>query len=293
MSKYLSREEKNYDTVDSTENSSEPGKQLDKHQDSSTASLNKTRLEREFVSKNFINLSKRNLFRSEISLLSKGLKFVPSANEIRRAKLGRELEQYGRKLCLMWHFRSDEQTFSTDKFRPKSSFNTTNNDALIEAYLSCLEERLLDIEILSKRYNNLTKEERDAFYSLRDDSAIVIKGADKGSVGVVLDREDYLNEADKQLEDREAYKEVSNDPNFLANVLANVTALEEFRLRCDFSGDTLNYFAVEDPKFASVYLLPKTRTCLPNVPGRPVISNCGFYTDNISSCLDYHLQPLV
>ena len=25
--------------------------------------------------------------------------------------------------------------------------------------------------------------------------------------------------------------------------------------------------------------------------GRPVISNCGYYTENISSFLDYHLQP--
>ena len=29
-----------------------------------------------------------------------------------------------------------------------------------------------------------------------------------------------------------------------------------------------------------------------DVPGRPVISNCGYYTENISSFLDFHLQPL-
>ena len=29
-----------------------------------------------------------------------------------------------------------------------------------------------------------------------------------------------------------------------------------------------------------------------NVPGRPVISNCGYYTEKISAFLDYHLQPL-
>ena len=31
---------------------------------------------------------------------------------------------------------------------------------------------------------------------------------------------------------------------------------------------------------------------LDGVPGRPVISNCGYLTENISSFLDYHLQPL-
>ena len=29
-----------------------------------------------------------------------------------------------------------------------------------------------------------------------------------------------------------------------------------------------------------------------NVPGRLAISNCGFYTENISSFLDHHLQPI-
>ena len=208
LQEYLSRDEKNNDIVNGTENLSEPGKQLDNHQDNNAASLNKTRLEGKFVSKNAINLSKRNLSRSEISLLSKGPKFVPSANKIERAKLKRELEEHGRKLRLMWHFGNDEGTFSTDKFRSKSSFNPRNKDAIIETYLSCLEERLLDREIPSRGYNNLTKEERDALYSLRDDSTIIIKGAGKGSVVVVWDRKNYLNEAYQNLEDREVYKQV-------------------------------------------------------------------------------------
>ena len=60
-----------------------------------------------------------------------GLKFLPSANEIDRAKLKRELEEYGRKLRL-WHFRNDERNFSTDKFSSKSSFNPRNKDEAVE-----------------------------------------------------------------------------------------------------------------------------------------------------------------
>ena len=121
----------------------------------------------------------------KISLLFKGLKLVPSANKIDWTKSKRELEEYGRKLHLMWRFRNEEQTVTADKFRPKSSFNPRNKDAVIETYLSCLEKRLLDIEILSKRYNNLTKDERYALYSLEDDLSIIIRGADKGSIVVV------------------------------------------------------------------------------------------------------------
>ena len=59
------------------------------------------------MSKNLINLS-RNLSVSEISLLSQGLKFVPTAYKIDYAKSKTEAEGHGRKLQLMWLFRSDE-----------------------------------------------------------------------------------------------------------------------------------------------------------------------------------------
>ena len=68
-----------------------------------------------------------------------------------------------------------------------------------------------------------------------------------------------------------------------------MSALEKIRVRSDLSNDTPNYFLVKDPKFARFYVLPKIHKRLNNVPGRPVISNCGFYTENMSSFLD---QPI-
>ena len=95
------------------------------------------RLEDKFVSKNFVNLSRRNLSLAEMSLLSKGLKFAPPANKIDQTKLKREIEEYGRKLRLMWHFRNDERPFSQETFKPKSTFNPRNKDVVMEIYLSC------------------------------------------------------------------------------------------------------------------------------------------------------------
>ena len=92
--------------------------------DDNRAKLKDNRLEGKFVSKNVINLSQRQLTKSEISLLSKGLKFVPTPNRIDKAKLKQELEVFRRKLRLMWHFRNDERIFDCDtKFRSKSTFN--------------------------------------------------------------------------------------------------------------------------------------------------------------------------
>ena len=39
-------------------------------------------------------------------------------------------------------------------------------------------------------------------------------------------------------------------------------------------------------------MLPKIHKRLHDVPGRLVISNCGYYTENISSFFDYQVQPL-
>ena len=104
------------------------------------------------------------------------------------------------------------------------------------------------------------------------------------------DRKDYLKEAHKQLSDEEVYEEVTNDPSTLESTI--FTALNKIRARRDLSADNLEYFFKKDPKFARFYLLPKIHKRLHNVPGRPVISNCGYYTENISSSLDYHLKPL-
>ena len=62
---------------------------------------------------------------------------------------------------------------------PQPTFNPKNKDVIIETYLSSLEEKLLDIDIPKDKFNNLSKEERDALYSLKNDNTIVIKGADK------------------------------------------------------------------------------------------------------------------
>ena len=52
------------------------------------------RLKVNFVSKNVVNLSKRNVNDAEISLLSKELNFVSTCNNIDKAKLKMELKAF-------------------------------------------------------------------------------------------------------------------------------------------------------------------------------------------------------
>ena len=140
------------------------------------------------------------------------------------------------------------------------------------------------------KFSNLSKEERHALYSLKNDNTLVIKGAGKGFGVVIWDIEDYLKEAHRQFSNEEVYEEVKNDPSTFESTI--FTALNKIRDRGDLSADNLQYFFNKDPKFARFYLLPKIHKRLDNVPGRPVISNCGYYMENISSFLDYRLQSL-
>ena len=100
-----------------------------------------------------------------------------------------------------------------------------------------------------------------------------------------------VKEAESQLSDNNIYEKVQGDPipslvNLVKYHLSNVKA------RGDISSETLDYFMVNNPKLGRFYLLPKIHKRLNAIPGRPVISNCGYFTENISSFLDYHLQPL-
>ena len=60
---------------------------------------------------------------------------------------------------------------------------------------------------------------------------------------------------------------------------------KKIRDRRDISDSTLDYFLVNNPKLGRFYLLPKIHKRLQNMPGRLVISNSGYYTENISAFL--------
>ena len=97
-------------------------------------------------------------------------------------------------------------------------------------------------------------------------------------------------EAGKQLSCKETYEEVSSDPSFLIKTIHHT--LEKIRKRGDISGNISDYFNVENPKFGRFYLLPKIYKRMYGIPGRPVISNCGIYTENISAFLDHQLKSV-
>ena len=77
--------------------------------ESNEATILNGRLRGKLVSNNVVNLPKRKLSKSEISLLCKDLKFISTSNTIDKSKLKIELEAFGRILRLALFFRNEEK----------------------------------------------------------------------------------------------------------------------------------------------------------------------------------------
>ena len=108
---------------------------------------------------------------------------------------------------------------------------------------------------------------------------------------MVWDREDYLAKARTQPKDKDVYQDLKgNVAGPIEKIIKSV--LRKVRNRKDISDETLHYFLVNNLKLGRFYLLPKMHKRLYDVPGRPVISNSGYYTENISAFLEYHLKPI-
>ena len=99
----------------SAENSSSGKVDKIPNESENVAMFRGNRLEGKFANKNVVNLPRRNLSSAEISLLPKGLKFVPTENKIDQEKLKIELEEYSRKRRLMRHYRNYERPLISPK----------------------------------------------------------------------------------------------------------------------------------------------------------------------------------
>ena len=127
--------------------------------------------------------------------------------------------------------------------------------------------------------------------NLRGYDDIVIKQADKGSAVVVIDREKYIDEAMRQLNDREVYIPLHSDPTAAMTKKINVR-INKLRDDGYISDSTLQYLLINsDARAGRFYLLPKIHKT--NCPGRPVISGCNTPTEKISAFADHQLKPLV
>jgi len=152
--------------------------------------------------------------------------------------------------------------------------------------------------VLSGHKNNLTTAERTALNRLKSDKSIVIKPADKGSATVVMDKEAYLSEAYRQL-NNEAYYKKLDALIFQENVPKLNKILDKMKNLGYITDKQLDYLhASENDRARTFYLLPKIhkpkeKWPRPDMPeGRPIVSDCGSESYRICQYIDSFIRPI-
>ena len=190
------------------------------------------------------------------------------------------------------------ETFSEiPSFRSRSAWKPPKGNPNLEMFLSKVEQDLFKTIETPTRYSNLSSDEWKAIRSLADDRNIVIKRADKGSAVVVWGKVDYIKKAQKQLKDENVYRKVNfKDQNLSELVDKSNHFFRGLKTKGCITDKNLKYFTYQYKKacnLGKLYLLPKIHKRLYEVPGRPVISNCGAPTEKVSEFLDFHLKSIM
>ena len=246
-----------------------------------------------------VNLSDKQLGEGEIKLLEKGLSFVPKPLKPTEEEVQSAIAQFSRRLKLTYFFDGKPKSEEPKLFVEKSDWSP--HDKLIKEdilnELKELESEANKIELKNSK-SNLTKQEKIAIKTLKNDNNIIIKPADKGGATVIMNKKDYIQEANRQLSNTLHYKKLSEPihPKISNKVNSIINNLHKHKY---LNKKQVNYLSVpENPRNRELYLTPKihkdkSKWLNPNMPpGRPIISDCGSDTYNISEYIDSFLAPL-
>ncbi|MCG8429652.1 MAG: hypothetical protein MJA29_00535, partial [Candidatus Omnitrophica bacterium] len=144
--------------------------------------------------------------------------------------------------------------------------------------------------------HNITREEKEALKTLRDDKDRMVLTADKGVAMVVMDKSQYIEKCLALLNDPKVYAESRDLTRTIHNkVIATLRLInrkDEDRLyewKKDWYHRLLPSGSTSPP--ARFYGLPKIHKA--NCPMRPIVSACGTSTYNLAKFLTQILQTYV
>ena len=255
-----------------------------------------------------LNLSKRTLNSAEYRLLGKGLKFCPKPKHHNEIQLRIDVFEFTRKLRLKEFFGAKEEEdsdsendteVSNDAYQkfPKKSKSTfippSGRDSTLDFYIEAITHEILHNNKRYKYRSNLSTEEQNALTSLRQDRNIVIKKADKSSTIVIMNREDYIAEVDRQLNDQTYYEKLPDNPHeqFKKEIQDAISEIQQNKKLLGVDSIDIS----NENKIPQFCILPKTHkpynASLPlGYPGRPIVSACGSLTENVSAYIDTTLK---
>lgn len=242
---------------------------------------------------------------AELSILSKGLKFVPTSSPC-EVQLEEDLNKFYRRLRLRAHFYDDldqarryeddveeENVSGFEKFEKKHKKDWTPNEGeypILDAFIHATKTEISQLDLQSgNKLNNLTPKERQALSALHKREDIVIKPADKGGAVTVWRKDLYIAEANRQLSDTSFYQHLDHDETDDNNNIVSQTVKQEISKR--LLPPEAKALILSRPSCSKFYLIPKIHKI--DTPGRPIVSNTNCPTENVSHFLSDILQPLV
>lgn len=182
-----------------------------------------------------VNLSDKELTPDQVTVLSKGLSFVPTCNE-KPFDVKVDLFRFFRKIKLK-HFFGSNVTFEEQEnvvrhtsFKPKSHFCPNVTNPSIQMFCRLVEQDA--VKLYEKPYitqSNLNKAQRLALNELTSDHDLVIKPADKGGAVVVQQASKYRLEIVRQLGNINFYRKLHSDPteSFQKEIKTYLTTAKE------------------------------------------------------------------
>ena len=259
-----------------------------------------------YIGKSVVNLSDKKLTKHEMSVLAKGLTFCPTPDTPSMYQIWKDLDAFNRRLRLKVFFKEEDndplggnatqEAISprkeiTRKLKIKSTWDpTVSRCSALESFTKAVKHDFLLSKIPKQNYHNLSVGERKALRGLPKHTNLVIKKVDKGSAVCVMNIEDYIWEANRQLANPMHYKKADYDLTrthadqiqYIVDQVYNKDLIDQ---------KTYNYLSPDSTRAGRFYLLPKIHK--DGVPGRPICSSIGHPTEGISKFCDIHINKFV
>ena len=238
--------------------------------------------------------------------MEKGLNFIPTPAKEHEAKIVQDFLLFERKLRLYHKLHKNEEDIETtdessDDDSPhkilKPSKGWKPDDSEMDPNIMRYKTSVLnDMQSRNKTKRrprfNTSKHERKEIGTLKNNTEIIIKPADKGGAIVIMDKLDYIKEGERQLQQLQHYKKLDDFEKTRKKFIKEVeTSLRSLKNREYIDDDIFKILFRPNPWTSNLYFLPKIHK--KNNPGRPIINSVGSLTETISALVDEILKKIL
>ena len=255
------------------------------------------------------NLSQHPLTEGKITLLSRGLKFIPDRHKVDKLKLMADLAEWERRMRLKEFFYTEgtepqtkqDEKDPLEKFKvpKKSSFTPSKGlDMRLDMYVEMVKTDIIN-SMKKLRKLNISPGENDAFLSLLHNNDIlsllhnddiVIRPADKGSGIVVLDKVKYVESLQKEMEESDSYTMTEDDQT--KKSMREVKKLVNKMYKDGAIPQDMKQFLIQRyPKAGCLKGNPKLHKN--NAPMRTIVNGMNTATGNIAELAEYEINEYV